>query len=410
MENIAGSPVEGDDFFGREADLELLTQTLRHDDVLLLGPRRIGKTSIARAAMKVVQAQGWRAIEMNVASAQDERGFLDKLEFALRADLDSLASQAWSTIKDSFGKVASRIKAVKLPIPGTGTVGIELRDTEGEDWTKVGNEALTLIAKLDQPWLIFVDELPILLFNIIRNDPANGIARVRRFLDWFRNDVRGLPGSRQVHWLISGSVGLDTLVQQHGMADTINSLRHMGLPAFSRDQAMKMVETLANSRSIQLEATHAAVMLDAIQWLQPYWIQRAFGQVRILLKTEPGSDMGALVLRAVHLLAEPGNDNELHHWLSRLTQQLGQIDAGHAVAMLNKAAATPEGARASLLLAIMEARLPDATKEQAKMSFIALRDILQRDAYWTPSGEGDTKHYKFMLEPLRRWWLRRDTL
>lgn len=97
------------------------------------------------------------------------------------------------------------------------------------DWTKVACDLLRLIVQAEQRWLIYVDELPILLFNIIRNDPQTGVQRVRRFLDWFRNDVRALPDARQVRWLVSGSVGLDTLVQQHGMADTINSMRHQTL-------------------------------------------------------------------------------------------------------------------------------------------------------------------------------------
>lgn len=80
MDNIAGSPVEGENFFGREADVARLRDILNHDDILLLGPRRIGKTSIARAVMAQVRAEGWRAIEINVASCVDERGFLDKLK------------------------------------------------------------------------------------------------------------------------------------------------------------------------------------------------------------------------------------------------------------------------------------------------------------------------------------------
>ena len=55
MDNIAGPPVEGDNFFGREADINALRALLEHHDLLLLGPRRIGKTSIARALMRVMR-------------------------------------------------------------------------------------------------------------------------------------------------------------------------------------------------------------------------------------------------------------------------------------------------------------------------------------------------------------------
>ena len=48
MDNIAGSPVEGKNFFGRNDIAQRLREILDHDDILLLGPRRIGKTSLAR--------------------------------------------------------------------------------------------------------------------------------------------------------------------------------------------------------------------------------------------------------------------------------------------------------------------------------------------------------------------------
>ena len=67
MDNIAGSPVEGENFFGRNDIAQHLRQILDHDDILLLGPRRIGKTSLARAVMALAHQQGWTTIEINVA-------------------------------------------------------------------------------------------------------------------------------------------------------------------------------------------------------------------------------------------------------------------------------------------------------------------------------------------------------
>ena len=207
MDNIAGSPVEGSNFFGRHADIDRIREWLLNHDVLLLGPRRIGKTSVARAVMRAMREAGWRAIE----------------------------------------------------------------------------------------------------------------------------NVRGLPGADKVRWLVSGSVGLDTLVQQHGMADTINSLKHVGLPPFTEEEASAMLVALAAEYRLSL-------------------------------------------------------------------------------ALLAQAAATREGSRADSLLTMLHGRIPDATEEQARLAFIRLRDILQRDAYWTPDDFSGARRYRFMLEPLRRWWLRRSTL
>ncbi len=410
MDNIAGSPVEGGNFYGRAEVVARLREILANDDILLLGPRRIGKTSTARAVMAAVRAEGWRAIEVNVASCTNEREFLDKLEAALKPELASFSGKTMSAIGDAFGKVGGRIKSVKIPVPGAGSVGVELGDGEAEDWTKVASDVLHLIAHADERWLIYVDELPIMLFNIIRNDPQNGVSRVRRFLDWFRNDVRALPDVRKVRWLVSGSVGLDTLVQEHGMADTINSMSHQGLAAYSDDVAIAMLAELATSYKIELSDDDARHIVAAVQWPQPYYLQMAFHHLRVLMAEHPDDSPLSLIEQAMDIMVQPGADNDFHHWEQRLGLQLCRTDADHALALLNLAARDPIGARAENLLDIVHERMSNATPDEAKRTFIRLRDILLRDAYWCAEETSGVKRYRFRLEPLRRWWLRRDTL
>lgn len=410
IDNIAGPPVEGKNFFGREADVSALCEILAHADILLLGPRRIGKTSIARAIMKNLQGEGWRSVEINVASCVDERGFLDKLNDALKPELDSLMGRAVDALRENWDGLANRIKSIKIPVPGTGSVDIGLGSTDTEDWTQVASGLVNLIAAADDRWLIYVDELPIFLFNLIERDKQTGVQRVRRFLDWFRNDVRGLPRAQNVRWLVSGSIGLDTLAQQHGMADTINSLTHRGLDAFSHGEAVAMLGRLAASYAIDLPEADAARLVTTVQWPQPYYLQQVFHNLRELLRRQAPGSLAELIEQAVEQLAQPGSDNDFHHWEKRLFMQLGTADAGHACALLTKAAADPIGVRPELLLSMLEERLPNTAPDQARRLFINLRDILQRDAYWWPDESSGVRRYRFRLEPLRRWWARRDTL
>ncbi len=408
MDNIAGSPVEGDNFFGRTADVARLREVLIHHDILLLGPRRIGKTSIARAVIQVVRSEGWRAQEVNVASCSDESGFLQKLETALKPELESLLDKAKSGAREVWQGVSGRIKSIKLP----GSFGVDLKDaaTDSEDWTSVANDLLRLMGQAEQPWLIYIDELPIFLFNLIRSDPQHGVARVRRFLDWFRNDVRQLPQATQIRWLVSGSVGLDTLVQLHGMADTINSFKHESLPAFDDDTAANMLLHLATRYALPLTLADAQSVVSAVQWPQPYYLQRVFFYLRDLVRKHPDRALASLLQPAVDVLAQHGEDNDFHYWEQRLRLQLIPADAQHALALLALSARTPEGQRPETLLDALQQRLPEASPDEAKRQFIQLRDILLRDAYWQTDDSQPIRRYRFRLEPLRRWWLRRDTL
>lgn len=410
MDNIAGTPVEGVNFFGRDKEAAVLEEALLHHDILLLGPRRIGKTSIARAVMTLVRNKSWRAIEINVASCEDERSFLEKLDEALKPELASIGARIMGSIGNSMSSVGGRIKSLKIPIPGAGALGVELGNSVNtEDWTKVGCELLELIGKVEQRWLVYVDELPIMLFTIMRVDPINGVQRVRRFLDWFRNDVRALPGAQAVRWLVSGSVGLDTLVQQHGMADTINSLSHRNLPPYSKPVAVDMLNTLATSYGIPLKQVDALAIVDALQWPQPYYLQIAFNHLRGLINANSTAKPSELIESAIAKMIEPGSDNDFHHWEKRLVQQLGNVNGGHARALLTIAAKDPSGARSSMLLAALQDRMPNALSDDVLATFVNLRDILVRDAYWWSAPTVDEKRFRFHLEPLRRWWIERNT-
>jgi hypothetical protein len=324
--------------------------------------------------------------------------------------LAKLSGKAISAIGDAFGKLGGRIKSVKIPVPGAGSLAIELGDSESEDWTKVASDVLQLIAQADERWLIYIDELPIMLFNIIRNDSQNGVLRVRRFLDWFRNDVRALPNARKVRWLVSGSVGLDTLVQEHGMADTINSMSHQGLAAFSDGVALAMLSELAISYEIDLAEEDAKLIVAAVQWPQPYYLQMAFHHLRVLLAEHATTSTANLIEQAIDKMIQPGADNDFHHWEQRLALQLSSTDANHALALLTLAAHDPTGARAESLLVVIQERMNSSTLDEAKQTFFRLRDILLRDAYWWDEESSGVKRYRFRLEPLRRWWLRRNTL
>lgn len=410
MRNIAGSPVEGDNFFGREAETKRLCESLADHDVLLLGPRRIGKTSIARKVMTDLQQQHWRVLEINVASCQNEVDFLDKLKSALSSVMNSATQKITTAIGDTLTSLGKRIKKVSVPIPGAGSLGVDLVDSEQDDWMKIANSLLHLLGQTRETWLIYIDELPIFLFKIIEQDPTYGLVRVRRFLDWFRNDVRALPENRHIHWLITGSVGLDTLVQEHGMADTINSLKHENLAAFSPEVAVEMLLELAKNYDIAFSSEAAQYLVDAVQWPQPYYLQKVFHELRSCLNANTQVAVEELIEQVIDSLIQPTQDNDFHHWEDRLRNQLKSSDAFYAQEMLTAASQSREGATAQVLQTVLQAHMDNATQHEVKQMFIRLRDILLRDAYWWLDERGGERRYRFHLEPLRRWWQRRNAL
>lgn len=399
MQNIAGTPVEGDDFFGREGAIRSFWDLLGNHDILLLGPRRIGKTSLSRRLMVEARQHGWSTIEANVASCTDERAFVEKLAQAIKSEAGSWVGAAL----EALGGLLNRVDRVRLP----GDAGFDL-SAKPEAWEAIASDALALLTRQSNETLIYIDELPIFLFNLLRFDVKTGKERVRRFLDWFRNDARDATRGKGLHWLMSGSVGLDTLVQTHGMADAINTLRQRALDPFSDEEALAFLERLAESYKLPVSLDDRKRLVAAIGWPQPYYLQLAFQNIRAMWRE--GQPVGSLIDDAINRLIEPGEDNDFHHWEERLRIQHEQSVADLAIALLTIACRKPDGASTTALFAEAQRLLPDLGEEQQKQRFIALRDVLIRDGYWAISETDGARRCHFRLEPLRRWWSRRNTL
>lgn len=171
-----------------------------------------------------------------------------------------------------------------------------------------------------------------------------------------------------------------------------------------------MLGKLAARYAMSLSNDDARSMIAAVVWTQPYYLQLAFNHLRSLMLAAPERKAGELIEQAIDKLVQPGGDNDFHYWQDRLKIQLSLSDANHCLALLIVAAQTTDGARAESLLAELQGRMPNASAEEALRAFVILRDILQRDAYWWPDESTGAKRYRFRLEPLRRWWLRRNSL
>ncbi len=405
MNNIAGTPVEGKDFFGRKQVIEDLLDMLQHDDVLLLGPRRIGKTSLARRVMAELRHAGWRSIEVNVAACKDELGFLGKLN----TTLDGEFSPVTGRIKQAFTR-SRKIKTVKLSIPETGSIEATLDDPIAVNWIREADDVARRLKKIGQPILIYLDELPLLLLDITSNDPQNGKQRIRRFLDWFRHEARNQSGDSHVRWLVSGSIGLDTLVQQYEMSDTLHGFQKPSLEAFHEDEAIALLGTLAESYSVFLSPEDSRAITHAIGWPQPYYLQFFFNKLRSLRHRQADLPIAETIEHIMNNMIQPDVDNDFHYWQERLEKQLHPADARHCLALLDHTAQTSSGGWGEALLAMLHERLPGAESKEAQLSFVRLRDILIRDAYWQADDSSGTRRYRFRLEPLRRWWARRNSL
>jgi len=387
MRTVIGSPVEGEDFFDRESERRRMWRLLDSDSLLLLAPRRIGKTSLMRKLCAEAGDQGFRAFALSFAACPDELACVRELSKALAAAEPTLVKSVQGTLK---GLLPS-IKSLKL-----GPLGIELASGETADWRALGEALARSIGDLDSRWLIAVDEVPVFLLGLLkRND---GLERVRGFLYWWR-DLRQQHHA-DIRWILAGSIGLDTVAARHGIGDTVNDLVPAPLGAFDSETSDRFLAALAAGENIRLTRPVRKAIIAAIGWPVPYYLQILFDRLRDRVEdgARPSTD---LVEQIFEELLLPAHKGYFDYWRQRLHDELGSPEDGQAVHLLSQCARDPTGASRETLSQALAEHIQDLEPREERLRY--LLEVLESDGYLVMV-DG---RWRFRLELLRRYWLKR---
>lgn len=132
MHNLTGKPAEGDDFFDRERETRRLWERIDTDNVLLLAPRRVGKTSLMFRLRDGAEREGFHAAYVRVADVTTEIGFVERLYEA--AQKLAPAKKAIRHIaKGPLGRSLRRIEKL-----GLFSISIALGESAETQWQALG--------------------------------------------------------------------------------------------------------------------------------------------------------------------------------------------------------------------------------------------------------------------------------
>lgn len=382
MKLTVGNPVEGDDFFDREDEQKRAWRHLESDHLLMLAPRRIGKTSLIYRLRDTSQAHGFYSVYCSFAGCSDERDCVAELFKALHP---------LQTIGQKTAEMFGWIKSIRY-----SDFGVEWGGAGG-NWRQAGEEIAKALADTDHDWLVCVDELPVFIVKLLQQGDE-GRERARTFLYWLRNLRQ--THYRKVKWLLAGSIGLDTVAARLRIGDAINDLKPFPLDAFSRECAERFLDALAKSYSIALPPEVRDHIVARIGWPVPYYLQLMFSSLRDTVEDDGASVAVATVDALFEKLLGPGYQGHFDYWRQRLDDELGQPDAGHAVRLLNRLAGTREGLSDVVLGLVLHRHIAD-TEERDRL-LRHLLNVLDSDGYLVRR-DG---RYAFRLEWLRLYWLR----
>lgn len=390
MRNIIGSPADGENFFNRPRILARLRRELDNlANILLVAPRRVGKTSLViRLCEEWRSDQKRKAVFLNVEGRGDELAFAEKLiEELARAGLNpEILTRALGV----FGKIRQSLGGKGLKVPGFEVSLGEVADADHSTLGKVLESVFRKIEEGDHLVLVAIDELPEFLLTLQKAE--DGPRRVVAFLHWLR-ELRQTH-RKQIRWVFLGSIGLDNFVEDQKLQKLINDLQVFTLEAFSAEEAGAFLKALGESNDLALTEAERAEIVRLVGWPLAYHLQLVFHELRDMESRS--------ISTAFESLLQPQKLAYFDTWHERIDVQFSAPDTAACKAILGHLCKHADGRDRGQILAVLMAK-PSADVEKVEEQLSRLLIVLQRDGYLLESAG----RYAFRSFLLREYWHRR---
>lgn len=388
IRNKTGAPVKKDDFFDRIAEQADLWRKIKDQNhLLMLAPRRVGKTSLMYKLQQDAKAQGFNAVMLSFADCRDEMDCVQNIYSAFVKQ-----SSLWSRLQQGLKQRAGWLE--QIDIMGSK---LKFKTLQREQWREAGEPLINALEQSEQKWLILVDELPIFIIKRIRQQKDS--EAIEAFLYWLRDIRQNHPN---IHWMFAGSIGLDTIVARYNMGDSINDLTLVSLDAFSNETAEEFLQLLGNSYNTPLSPAVCQRIIKGLGWAIPYYLQIVFQ----LLRDHPQPIENQHIDQVFETLLSARYKQYFDYWRQRLQEELEKPDDAHARRLLSHICQSPQGSDLNSLKEVLANQLSannidDVDQRDNQLRF--LLDLLVNDGYLLENKQ----QYCFRFELLRRYWQQR---
>ena len=395
MKSSTGRWVSGEDFFDREPELRVLESRVRdRNHVLLSGQRRMGKTSVLRELGRRLEDQGWDFIFTDVEGAtcpEDVIADIAEAAHPIRSISSRVFAMMGRWVKDNVEEVGAEISAEDF------RVKIRAGLNAGT-WRRHGEQLIRECSTHDKPILLVIDELPIFLKRLLREDGGEG--RVEEFLSWLRGAFQRLEGGGSPVLIVSGSIGLTPLVRRLGIPDRINYLDPFSLRPWSLETSVDCFERLAESHGIPIDDGVANAVYEALGIGIPHHVQSFFARLRefTVMKKRDRLTMDDVAEVYRTELLGPSGQNDLAHYATRLKEGLDD-ETSYSIAMKILAEAATQGVFTANARRCLEG-LYSAVIDDSSRRITETLDVLVHDGYLEAGRDG----HRFPSRLLKDWW------
>lgn len=375
MQIITGQSARKENFWKREKEIkEILYKINSHQHILLVAPRRVGKTSIMHYLLD--NPEDKVVLYIDTESANSENEFWKKLFNKL------MGEEFVNTLQNRAKKLGNQLKTLK--ISEITTKGIKLGESQEIEYIEAFKEIIKNL-DIDKNIVIMIDEFAQTIENIMKYESAQSAKSLLTHHRELRQD-RSL--SEKITFIYAGSIGLESVASKLDSISAINDLAVIKVPPLTQDEAKNFVETLAKTNNINIEEQTIFYMLEKIEWLIPFYIQLTMDELRKL----DVKITNQLIDNTFKLLLE--NRNHFEHWHTRL-KSFDDNEYKFAKEVLNFVSENNIITSSEILnIATKYTLSEDLAKE--------VRNSLVYDGYINNSD--NIKEFRFNSPILKMWW------
>ena len=234
-----GGIATGKDFFDREKEVEEIVESLGKDNVLLVAPRRYGKTSVMREVERKLTEREYLCLHLDVMHVHSPKEFVFELAIAA-FDAPEARETFLKNLKTAFVRFGERLQEVEISLSGVKAKFNESlrKEISNDNWNYKGRDVFNAIKSLSdkKPICIVIDELSECINNMKKpNEETAG-----EFLQWLRGIRQTM--FEELRFIVGGSVSFDRVVRNGGSLSWINDLKPIHIGGFSKEEALEFIK------------------------------------------------------------------------------------------------------------------------------------------------------------------------
>lgn len=373
--------------FDRDRESERLWRLFqRGRNVLMLAPRRMGKTILLERLREESEEKGFRAIVLDVEGYRHEKDFFQQMCASIQEELG--AGQAL------LSALTERLRRV---VQGADNLQGDWRNLLlSMDWRLFADH---LVAQLEEAtdgktWVFLVDEITIFTKALL---DGQGVTAASDFLYKLRQLCREHPN---VRWLFTGSIGLDTIARRHGLEGSLVDLEIFSLEPFSLETARGFLHWIAERNHVVMTEAAVTTLCERLGWLSPYYLEKIGEDA--CDRTPKGKEVDSEAANlAADALLDLAHRTYWSTWREHLDKNYPEPERTHLFTVLAEISRDPDGASINSLLLTLNRAGGEPLVERSLRDYL---DTLEADGYLNANPE--RSRFRFQMNLLREWWLR----